>query len=146
MLTPHFFPILEIDWLLCNSVTTTSTTACSEDWLEIYILFRDGNDRFIGRYCGATSPGPVESPRFVRRQHMQSHCLTFVLMLSSIKSNLLGWLLAYEFICIRTLKTCPAASKVAMFSRWRNRIREIAAVTTRVKSQMLLCHPIILVG
>lgn len=38
-------------------------TACSEDWLEIYILFRDGNDRFIGRYCGATSPGPVESPR-----------------------------------------------------------------------------------
>lgn len=39
------------------------TSACSEDWLEIYILFRDGNDRFIGRYCGNTAPGPVESPR-----------------------------------------------------------------------------------
>lgn len=31
--------------------------------MEIYILFRDGNDRFIGRYCGTTAPGPVESPR-----------------------------------------------------------------------------------
>lgn len=40
-----------------------STIACSEDWLEIYILFRDSNDRFIGRYCGNTAPGPVESPR-----------------------------------------------------------------------------------
>lgn len=50
---------------------TNSSTACSEDWLEIYILFRDGNDRFIGRYCGATSPGPVESPRFALTQHMQ---------------------------------------------------------------------------
>ncbi|XP_055324620.1 uncharacterized protein LOC129579067 isoform X3 [Sitodiplosis mosellana] len=39
------------------------TTACSEDWLEIYVLFRDGNDRFLGRYCGNTAPGPVESPR-----------------------------------------------------------------------------------
>lgn len=27
------------------------------------MLFRDGNDRFIGRYCGNTAPGPVESPR-----------------------------------------------------------------------------------
>lgn len=40
-----------------------NSAACSEDWLEIYILFRDGNDRFIGRYCGNTAPGPVESPR-----------------------------------------------------------------------------------
>lgn len=38
-------------------------TACTEDWLEIYVLFRDGNDRFIGRFCGTTAPGPMESPR-----------------------------------------------------------------------------------
>ncbi|XP_031631169.1 uncharacterized protein LOC116345699 isoform X2 [Contarinia nasturtii] len=37
--------------------------ACIEDWLEIYVLFRDGQERFIGRYCGNTSPGPMESPR-----------------------------------------------------------------------------------
>lgn len=34
-----------------------------EDWLEIYITFRDQPERFIGRYCGVTAPGPVESPR-----------------------------------------------------------------------------------
>jgi hypothetical protein len=29
----------------------------------MYVLFRDGTDRFLGRYCGFTAPGPVESPR-----------------------------------------------------------------------------------
>lgn len=29
----------------------------------MYVVFRDGNDRFLGRYCGMTAPGPVESPR-----------------------------------------------------------------------------------
>lgn len=38
-------------------------SVCFEDWVEIYILFRDGKDRFLGRYCGYTAPGPVESPR-----------------------------------------------------------------------------------
>jgi CUB domain len=38
-------------------------TQCFEDWLEMFILFRDGTDRFLGRYCGFTAPGPVESPR-----------------------------------------------------------------------------------
>lgn len=36
--------------------------ACSEDWLEIFVLFRGGSERFLGRYCGVTAPGPVESP------------------------------------------------------------------------------------
>lgn len=31
--------------------------------MEIYIIFRDGKDRYLGRYCGLTAPGPVESPR-----------------------------------------------------------------------------------
>lgn len=29
----------------------------------MYVLYRDGTDRFLGRYCGLTAPGPVESPR-----------------------------------------------------------------------------------
>ncbi|XP_017472311.1 PREDICTED: uncharacterized protein LOC108363453 isoform X1 [Rhagoletis zephyria] len=37
--------------------------ACFEDWLEMYVVYRDNNDRFLGRYCGLTAPGPVESPR-----------------------------------------------------------------------------------
>ena len=40
-----------------------STSVCSEDWLEMYVMYRDGTDRFLGRYCGFTAPGPVESPR-----------------------------------------------------------------------------------
>lgn len=39
------------------------TSVCSEDWLEMYVIYRDGTDRFLGRYCGFTAPGPVESPR-----------------------------------------------------------------------------------
>ncbi|XP_070502962.1 cubilin isoform X3 [Chironomus tepperi] len=39
------------------------TSVCFEDWLEMYVLYRDGTDRFLGRYCGYTAPGPVESPR-----------------------------------------------------------------------------------
>ncbi|XP_067618413.1 uncharacterized protein [Eurosta solidaginis] len=39
------------------------SSACFEDWLEMYVVYRDNNDRFLGRYCGLTSPGPVESPR-----------------------------------------------------------------------------------
>lgn len=42
---------------------TYRTSVCSEDWLEMYVLYRDGTDRFLGRYCGFTAPGPVESPR-----------------------------------------------------------------------------------
>ncbi|CAO1427442.1 unnamed protein product [Diamesa serratosioi] len=50
-----------------DSANTTGgaygTSVCSEDWLEMYVLYRDGTDRFLGRYCGFTAPGPVESPR-----------------------------------------------------------------------------------
>ena len=29
----------------------------------MHVLFRDGGDRFLGRYCGFTAPGPIETPR-----------------------------------------------------------------------------------
>ncbi|XP_039306033.1 cubilin isoform X8 [Solenopsis invicta] len=34
---------------------------CQDDWLEIYNMYRDDTEKLIGRYCGATAPGPVES-------------------------------------------------------------------------------------
>ncbi|XP_037910464.1 tolloid-like protein 2 isoform X3 [Hermetia illucens] len=50
-----------------DNVNTTGgaygASVCFEDWLEIYVLYRDGSDRFLGRYCGMTAPGPVESPK-----------------------------------------------------------------------------------
>ncbi|KAF4525770.1 hypothetical protein B566_EDAN002032 [Ephemera danica] len=36
---------------------------CQEDWLEIYNMYKDGTEKLIGRYCGLTGPGPVESNR-----------------------------------------------------------------------------------
>lgn len=47
----HFSHILQFLFNVCRS------SVCTEDWLEIFILFRDGSDRFIGRYCGFTAPG-----------------------------------------------------------------------------------------
>lgn len=46
-------------------MTRFRTTVCTEDWLEMYVVFREEQspDRFLGRYCGLTAPGPVESPR-----------------------------------------------------------------------------------
>ncbi|XP_032681365.1 cubilin isoform X3 [Odontomachus brunneus] len=34
---------------------------CQDDWLEIYNMYRDSTEKLIGRYCGTTAPGPVES-------------------------------------------------------------------------------------
>ncbi|KAL6441059.1 hypothetical protein ACFW04_003426 [Cataglyphis niger] len=34
---------------------------CQEDWLEIYNMYQDETEKLIGRYCGVTAPGPVES-------------------------------------------------------------------------------------
>ncbi|XP_026672046.1 bone morphogenetic protein 1 isoform X2 [Ceratina calcarata] len=34
---------------------------CQDDWLEIYNMYRDDTEKLIGRYCGGTAPGPVES-------------------------------------------------------------------------------------
>lgn len=47
--------------------------ACVEDWVEMYVLFRDQPDRFIGRYCGVTTPGPMESPRGATGMRLLMH-------------------------------------------------------------------------
>lgn len=64
--TPNEQVVIVFDHFKVKANTTGGhygLTACYEDWLEMYVVFRDGNDRFLGRYCGMTAPGPVESPR-----------------------------------------------------------------------------------
>ena len=34
---------------------------CQEDWVEIYNVFYGGREILLGRYCGDSFPGPVES-------------------------------------------------------------------------------------
>ncbi|ODN01954.1 Cubilin [Orchesella cincta] len=34
---------------------------CEEDWVEVYNVISDAEDRLVGRYCGSTAPGPIES-------------------------------------------------------------------------------------
>lgn len=36
---------------------------CTDDWLEIYNIYKDGTEKIVGRYCGMTAPGPLESNR-----------------------------------------------------------------------------------
>lgn len=36
---------------------------CTDDWLEIYNIYKDGTEKIVGRYCGMTAPGPLESTR-----------------------------------------------------------------------------------
>ncbi|XP_025831406.1 cubilin isoform X2 [Agrilus planipennis] len=36
---------------------------CQEDWLEIYNIYHNSSEKLLGRYCGQTAPGPVESYR-----------------------------------------------------------------------------------
>ncbi|XP_021958123.2 uncharacterized protein LOC110854036 isoform X3 [Folsomia candida] len=34
---------------------------CDEDWVEIWNVIAHQEDRLVGRYCGSTAPGPIES-------------------------------------------------------------------------------------
>lgn len=36
---------------------------CTDDWLEIYNVYKDGTEKIVGRYCNKTAPGPLESNR-----------------------------------------------------------------------------------
>jgi len=36
-------------------------SSCEEDWLEIWNVMASQDDRLVGRYCGSTAPGPIES-------------------------------------------------------------------------------------
>ncbi|XP_063909056.1 dorsal-ventral patterning tolloid-like protein 1 isoform X5 [Zophobas morio] len=47
-----------------NSTTGSyGAHVCQEDWLEVYNIYRDGTEKIVGRYCGMTAPGPIESNR-----------------------------------------------------------------------------------
>ncbi|XP_050425565.1 cubilin-like isoform X2 [Adelges cooleyi] len=44
-----------------TSIAQYGVTVCTEDWLEIYTVHENNVDQFMGRYCGRTTPGPLES-------------------------------------------------------------------------------------
>ncbi|XP_017776058.1 PREDICTED: bone morphogenetic protein 1 isoform X5 [Nicrophorus vespilloides] len=44
-----------------SSIGSYGATVCQEDWLEIYNVYHDGVEKIVGRYCGMTAPGPIES-------------------------------------------------------------------------------------
>lgn len=44
-------------------VTSCRDEICQEDWVEIYHMYKDGSETRVGRYCGLTAPGPIESVR-----------------------------------------------------------------------------------
>uniref|UniRef100_A0A8D8LJ60 Cubilin n=3 Tax=Cacopsylla melanoneura TaxID=428564 RepID=A0A8D8LJ60_9HEMI len=46
-----------------TSYAQMGVSSCHEDWLEMYNLYKDGTEKLIGRYCGMTTPGPMESNR-----------------------------------------------------------------------------------
>ncbi|XP_049849877.1 cubilin isoform X2 [Schistocerca gregaria] len=46
-----------------GSVAAYGSSMCTEDWLEVYNKYKDGTEKLIGRYCGMTAPGPIESNR-----------------------------------------------------------------------------------
>ncbi|KAF5284497.1 hypothetical protein FQA39_LY17032 [Lamprigera yunnana] len=46
-----------------STLGSYGVNVCQEDWLEIYNTYRDGTEKLIGRYCGMTAPGPIESNR-----------------------------------------------------------------------------------
>jgi hypothetical protein len=52
----HFFFFINVIFLFRVFV-------CKEDWLEIYNIYKDGTEKIVGRYCGMTAPGPLESNR-----------------------------------------------------------------------------------
>ncbi|KRT80064.1 CUB domain-containing protein, partial [Oryctes borbonicus] len=46
-----------------SSIGSYGAIVCQEDWLEIFNVYRDGTEKLIGRYCGMSAPGPIESNR-----------------------------------------------------------------------------------
>jgi len=45
------------------NVVRNRVLVCTDDWLEIYNVYKDGTEKIVGRYCGTTAPGPLESNR-----------------------------------------------------------------------------------
>ncbi|XP_071055238.1 cubilin isoform X2 [Onthophagus taurus] len=46
-----------------STVGSYGALVCQEDWLEIFNVYKDGTEKLVGRYCGMTAPGPIESNR-----------------------------------------------------------------------------------
>ncbi|XP_021914332.1 cubilin isoform X4 [Zootermopsis nevadensis] len=46
-----------------STVGSYGVSICQEDWLEMYNTYKDGTEKLVGRYCGMTAPGPIESNR-----------------------------------------------------------------------------------
>ncbi|XP_065169996.1 bone morphogenetic protein 1 isoform X3 [Atheta coriaria] len=46
-----------------STIGSYGAAVCQEDWLEIFNVYRDGTERIVGRFCGMTAPGPIESNR-----------------------------------------------------------------------------------
>lgn len=46
-----------------SEVTSLATTGynekCTHDWIEIISIDTNGREKFFGRYCGLTAPGPI---------------------------------------------------------------------------------------
>ncbi|XP_043509572.1 bone morphogenetic protein 1 isoform X1 [Frieseomelitta varia] len=65
--TPNEQVTLIFDYFKVRTKNTNVTVGhygmdvCQDDWLEIYNIYRDDTEKLIGRYCGSTAPGPVES-------------------------------------------------------------------------------------
>ncbi|XP_012138287.1 tolloid-like protein 1 isoform X2 [Megachile rotundata] len=65
--TPNEQVTLIFDYFKVRTKNTNVTVGhyglnvCQDDWLEIYNMYRDDTEKLIGRYCGSTAPGPVES-------------------------------------------------------------------------------------
>lgn len=49
--------------ILTNLLLHFSVDNCIEDWLEVYQVYRFSAEKLVGRYCGMTAPGPIESNR-----------------------------------------------------------------------------------
>ena len=65
-----FVIITNFSSCVCRPTTITLTIThwfsfyrnhCREDWVEIYNVFPRGREVLLGRYCGDSTPGPVES-------------------------------------------------------------------------------------
>lgn len=44
-----------------NDSTIFYGSHCQEDWVEIFNIYPGGKEVLLGRYCGESTPGPVES-------------------------------------------------------------------------------------
>lgn len=61
-----------------NDTTVFYGSYCQEDWVEIYNVFYGGKEVLLGRYCGDSFPGPVESDPGTIGLKVKRHTFSFV--------------------------------------------------------------------